>query len=267
MRIYKGKTGKLHKIKQTKRRLLKATSVFFWRRVRDSTDFAGKILSFGDRNSENFGTRLTLLAKNVPQGRFLRSDPLGFESRKMKNGDCQKQPPFFWRRVRDSTDFAGKILSFGDRNSENFGTRLTLLAKNVPQGRFLRSDPLGFESRKMKNGDCQKQPPFFWRRVRDSNPRFLVGTQHFECDALRPLFGNFLSEAVRYVSAKTRTATGFFGGHIQKIALFRRFSKMGSNHEKLRFWAELGADRAEQRQNGNTRTAHRQFCNFEVYCK
>ena len=107
----------------------------------------------------------------------------------------------------------------------------------------------------------------FWRRVRDSNPRFLLGTQHFECDALRPLYGNFLSEAVRYGSAKTRTATGFFGGRIQKIALFRRFLKMGSNHEKLRFWAELGTDGAEQRQNGNTRTAHRQFCYFEVYCK
>ncbi len=89
----------------------------------------------------------------------------------------------------------------------------------------------------------------------------------FECDALRPLFGNFLSEAVKYGSAKTRTAAGFFGGRIQKIALFRRFPKMGSNHEKLRFWAELGADGAEQRQNGNTRTAHRQFCYFEVYCK
>ena len=42
-----------------------------------------------------------------------------------------------------------------------------------------------------------------------------------------------------------------------KTALYRDFCKMGSNHAKMRFWAELRADRTEQRQNGNTRTAHR----------
>jgi len=70
----------------------------------------------------------------------------------------------------------------------------------------------------------------------------------------RPLFIFFALDTVSFVAPKSRIITEFFDIYLPKIALLRRFPKMGSNHEKMRFWAELRADRAEQRQNGNTRT-------------
>ena len=71
-------------------------------------------------------------------------------------------------------------------------------------------------------------------------------------------FSDFLCQKLSALSCrKAAQLLDFLSVTPLKTALYRDFCKMGSNRAKMRFWAELRADRTEQRQNGNTRTAHR----------
>ena len=143
------KIYKFQKIKLTPKRV----SALFWWTSRDSTDFASKILI-----TKNKIEILTLLCKAKlsfllsflfyllsGNGKFREERKTRSEERKVQKETTtflSKIVVSFWWTSRDSTDFASKILLFGDRNSLNFSTRLTLLAKNSSLNCFLNAQTL-----------------------------------------------------------------------------------------------------------------------------
>ena len=133
----------------------------FWRAVRDTIAF-GALTPCGIAAAEQS-------AKNSPPDCFLnaacplrvRAPPITKEKR-----DTQKHISLFWRAVRDTIAF-GALTPCGIAAAEQS-------AKNSPPDCFLYAAcPLRvrvpFITKEKR--DMQKHISFFWRAVRDSNPR------------------------------------------------------------------------------------------------
>ena len=121
-----------------------------------------------------------------------------------------------------------------------------------------------------RKGKVQKPARFldFWRSRRDSNSRSRLKNYSISSAMLSDRFSEILCQKRSDMDRrKPARRLNFSRVAFKKSLCFGAFSKWARITKICDFWAELGADGAEQRQNGNTRTAHRQFCIFEVYCK
>ena len=103
----------------------------------------------------------------------------------------------------------------------------------------------------------------FWRRVRDSNPRFLLGTQHFESFSQRV---NFLSFRVSFRSSRlsqkphkirlfrpqSLITTAFFQSGFKSAflpILERNQGRQERNHERRQYKIQYTAGRTSNRRN------------------